>query len=1043
MKKTFTFLAAMMMLGAVCMAQGSIIRSAKQSNLPAAFSKQVVAVKGQNDVKRFATKAVAFSHPVWNSDTMSYCGDDAFATGVGVGSDTSTMYWGIKIDADALVGRNTITEVQFYAELIGAYTMSLVFGADPTETATLTQTINITAADTGAWKTVTLSPAVPVAEGEDLWVTFSCMRNFPAAGVEGSSYPNGTYVSLDGTTWGPLVNYTTQLDLTWMIRVVSDTHIFPAPMFEVEGPDAVITGVANTWIASSPNTDTWEWTVNGTVQSTSDTLTYTFDTDADSNEIILTATNNNGGNSVSLVFWVESYSCNGITELPYTYGFERGMYCWNMVSADNANDNRMGVREDTNAHEGFNEFVFSSYSSAPSDNYNQFLISPEMTLPSESQYMVKFWYKGYNSRESFRVLASSTTDDTAAFTEVLGDMPTVSTEWTLAAYVLPANTKYVAINYYANFQYYLYIDEVSIEELSAPMVSVNGHDRIKVGNVARYSAHSILADTLEWIVDGNEVTGTDNTLTYIFDTEGDHIVVAKATNSVGFSTDTAFVEVFDCPANTIPYAPSFANGFGCWDTVSLLTHGAGWYTFEGEIAEMGQVYSMSAQSSFFGMMDLDIDNWLISHYIASAEGNYEIAWQVRPFDMDYHSDHYGVYVINGSDTTLLFEETMGTDTNYAWRTISLPANLDDNFRIAFRHFNCAGGFILLLDSIQVRALTAPMVTLAGPAVAVVGEEATYTATSGTATSYSWTVDGRDANESTNVLNVTFDAAASHTIVVTAINAAGNDTASLDVTSIVCEANTEFPWTENFENANVYGCWKFIDADGDGHNWDTDFLRNETSESGSYYGHNNSRGLVSSASYVNHALTPDNWMILPAMTLPEGSEMILSWYDKGLEPEYFAERYSVYISTTGRNISDFTTAAANFTTQNSWIGRNVDLSQYAGQTIYIAFRHHDCTDMFYLNIDDIKISTERVSIDEVETSALSLYPNPASQMVSISAEGVEGNVNVQIVDMNGRVMMEQQGNAQSFRFDVSGLAQGAYFVRMTGENINAVHKLVVK
>ena len=109
MKKTLTFLAVMMMLGAVCMAQGSIIRSAKQSNLPAAFSKQVVAVKGQNAVKGFATKAVAFSQPVWNSDTMSYCGDDAFATGVGISSDTSTMYWGIKIDADALVGRNTIT----------------------------------------------------------------------------------------------------------------------------------------------------------------------------------------------------------------------------------------------------------------------------------------------------------------------------------------------------------------------------------------------------------------------------------------------------------------------------------------------------------------------------------------------------------------------------------------------------------------------------------------------------------------------------------------------------------------------------------------------------------------------------------------------------------------------------------------------------------------------------------------------------------------------------------------------------------------------
>ena len=40
-------------------------------------------------------------------------------------------------------------------------------------------------------------------------------------------------------------------------------------------------------------------------------------------------------------------------------------------------------------------------------------------------------------------------------------------------------------------------------------------------------------------------------------------------------------------------------------------------------------------------------------------------------------------------------------------------------------------------------------------------------------------------------------------------------------------------------------------------------------------------------------------------------------------------------------------------------------------------------------------------------------------------------------------MQQEGNAASYRFDVSGLAAGAYFVRMTGENVNAVQKLIVK
>ncbi len=64
------------------------------------------------------------------------------------------------------------------------------------------------------------------------------------------------------------------------------------------------------------------------------------------------------------------------------------------------------------------------------------------------------------------------------------------------------------------------------------------------------------------------------------------------------------------------------------------------------------------------------------------------------------------------------------------------------------------------------------------------------------------------------------------------------------------------------------------------------------------------------------------------------------------------------------------------------------------------------------------------------------------MVTVSAEGIEGNVTVTIVDVNGREMMQQQGNG-TFRFDVSTLAQGAYFVRLTGSNHSSVSKLVVK
>lgn len=1029
MKKISTFFATMMLIATACFAQGNVMGTAKQAGKVAAFGKEVKAVKGLPPLKGKSVKA--FNNPVWDSDTMSYCGNEPFYTTVGTSSDTNTMHWGIKIEADALVGRNTINAVHLYVAKAGAYSMNIIFGDDPTESATHTQTINATSADTGAWKVVTLATPVAIPQGQTMWVTFSFTGSYPAAAVMGSTYANGTYASLDGEEWHPLAQFGTSLSFTWMIRVVSDTHVVPAPMLEVEGPTAVLTGVAATWTATSPNTDNWAWYVNGEAANTNtNTLTHTFTSDADGNMIVVEATNNSGANVVYDTIYVDSYTCNGITEIPSFENFENGLRCWSAISADPANDNNFGVFADAQAHGGNNDFRFSSYASAA--DYNQYLISPEITLPSEGQYMLKFWYKGYNNREMFRVVADTTGADSLMFDVVLDSMTSVATTWTMAAYRLPANTKHVAINYFANFQYYLFIDDISIEELSVPEVTVNGHDYVKVGNLIHYTAQTVLADTLEWFVDNEAVTGNGNTLDYIFTTAGIHSVVAKAANSVGFNTDTIAVEAFACDTNDIPYVPTFDNGFGCWDTLSMLTSGAGWYTTAEIELGYGQVYSMSAQSSFFGMIDLDIDNWLISPYIAAAEGNYEVAWQVRPFDVDYHFDHYSVYVLSGNDTTLIFSETMGSDTNFAWRTVSLPANLGDKFRIAFRHHDCQNGFVLLLDNIQVRALTTPIVSLDGPLSVESGEQVTYTAQSGTATSYIWTVDGVAANETGNALTISFDAAGNHTVSVAGNNIVGTgDSVSLNINVYTCDPIST-PWIESFEGNTQ--CWKFITMDETSNG----FAVYEDPQ----YAYNGNFLLFGTYSDYSDV---DQWAISPVINMPEDATGYkFSFYVLLTEYDGVKSNFEVRISNGGSAINDFETVL--FSENNSYsnyVQRVVDLSQYAGRSIRIAFHNITAIGGDALLIDNIELSNT-VGIDEVAAeSRLNLYPNPASQMVSISAEGVEGNVTVSIVDMNGRVMMQQNGNAQSFRFNVSGLAQGAYFVRLTGENVNAVRKLIVE
>ncbi len=87
------------------------------------------------------------------------------------------------------------------------------------------------------------------------------------------------------------------------------------------------------------------------------------------------------------------------------------------------------------------------------------------------------------------------------------------------------------------------------------------------------------------------------------------------------------------------------------------------------------------------------------------------------------------------------------------------------------------------------------------------------------------------------------------------------------------------------------------------------------------------------------------------------------------------------------------------------------------------------------------------INEVSAAnQLSIYPNPANDVTTIAVSGVNGEVSITIVDMNGRVVasdsMSCEGDCTK-SVEVSGLAQGAYFVRVNGENLSIVRKLIVK
>ena len=151
---------------------------------------------------------------------------------------------------------------------------------------------------------------------------------------------------------------------------------------------------------------------------------------------------------------------------------------------------------------------------------------------------------------------------------------------------------------------------------------------------------------------------------------------------------------------------------------------------------------------------------------------------------------------------------------------------------------------------------------------------------------------------------------------------------------------------DFEDATAgYAPFTIEDQDGDGYNWT--YYNNTGLTTGRMTAHEG-EGLIASASYDNDsgtALFPNNWLISPEVTLG-GS---LKFWAAGQDADYAAEVFGVYVTVDGTN---YTQVGADKTATGEYVEYEYDLTPYAGQTGKFAIVHHNVTDMFFLNVDDI-------------------------------------------------------------------------------------------
>ena len=296
------------------------------------------------------------------------------------------------------------------------------------------------------------------------------------------------------------------------------------------------------------------------------------------------------------------------------------------------------------------------------------------------------------------------------------------------------------------------------------------------------------------------------------------------------------------------------------------------------------------------------------------------------------------------------------------------------------------------------------------------------------TNYEWSHPGATLEEQDgDMVYLSWENPGTYTVTVTVTNVNGSSEASIEVT--VLDHIFYCGFDDELEMSN----WNYVDRDGDGYNW---ALASDINASA--YAHSGADAAIGFSYMNNTALSPDNWMITPAITLPNITTLRAEWYDRGFSSQY-ADKYSVYIDTIDGSVEHFLATSAKFTrtvSNTSWTHRQINLGNYAGKTIYIAFRHWNSTDKYIFSIDDLRVynTNPTVGIDDVADINVALYPNPVNDQLRVDVDGLR---EVNVMDLSGRVLMTVNSNL----VDMSAMASGVYYVRVVTADGVATKKIV--
>ncbi len=331
-----------------------------------------------------------------------------------------------------------------------------------------------------------------------------------------------------------------------------------------------------------------------------------------------------------------------------------------------------------------------------------------------------------------------------------------------------------------------------------------------------------------------------------------------------------------------------------------------------------------------------------------------------------------------------------------------------------------------------------------------GGSITYTDDSwgGDATSWDWSFPGGTPSTSTDQNpTITYNTAGTYSATLVAGNISGDDTFTrTNYVNVSGDAmyNSQF-YSEGFESASGFSNdWTVINY-ATTYTWD----RNTSYK---YSG----AASVRMNNYSNTAGEVDD-LISPSYNLSMVNEPTMTFkYAFAQRTTDNTDRLRVQVSTNcgetwstrwvKSNEALGTVTAQNGplypSQQSQWQEVEVSIPTNVAASDNVRFKFEfTCGGGNFLYIDDINI-TGSVGISEAQQAGISVYPNPATNVVTVELANEMRNVKAEIRSITGQVISLSSITNQKSTLDISNLSSGIYFLRLFSENLDVTEKIVV-